>query len=229
MFSRTKLAASLAAAASVCLIAGSSFAAVSASAADPTDPDANGACTVTGGVTIASTAPGGGIDNGVAVPTTGVFVATTLTCNGDPNSDDVGDWKVNANFQSSAENCAGNVDPAVMAAYPGNDPQNWGPPNGVGWFTGGTGPSTGDDAIVFGGPAGTPDFHFTRVGTAVHVEGSLRTKNAAGTSTEHHPFVANLVFQPTNGVCSDPTSPADTTRALIITGSHAVVHNETSP
>lgn len=67
------------------------------------------------------------------------------------------------------------------------------------------------------GNAATGGFTFDRVGTAVAVQGSI---TAAGHT---YPFVAGLIFVPTNGVCSNPTLTAGTTAANIAAGSTAVI------
>ena len=92
MFNRTKFATSLAGLVSMFLIAGGSLGVVPASAADAL------ACTVQGGVTVASP----GISNGGGA-TSGTFNSTTLDCVGVGAG--AGTWSVNASFSSSAETC----------------------------------------------------------------------------------------------------------------------------
>lgn len=93
MISKKKLAAGLAAVASMALIGGSTLASAPASAADAL------ACTVTGSVTV--DAPG--ITN-TAAATTGHFNSTTLSCTG-PGAG-AGNWTVRADFASASETCA---------------------------------------------------------------------------------------------------------------------------
>jgi hypothetical protein len=188
MISKKKVAASLAGVASMFLIAGTSLSAMSASAAGA------GACVVTGGaVTITG---GGGITLQVPHNDTFSFVGLTINCNGS-DSDDNGNWTIQASGHSDAETCASG--------------------SGGGTIDGGTSPSgaAGDGAVKTGGAGGS--FTFTRAGSHVHVtNGTINTANG-----ETHSFTAEFEFTPTDGEChgslGTPTTHAGLQGAAAVT------------
>ena len=132
-----------------------------------------GACVVTGGAVTIT--GGGGIQLQVKHNDTFSFVGLTINCNGS-DADDNGNWTIQASGHSDNEDCASGT--------------------GGGTVDGGTSP--GEDGAVTGGA-----YSFTRAGSHVHVDGTIKTANG-----ETHTFRAEFEFTPTDGEChGDLTRP----------------------